>query len=106
MIAARVLRWAADKLDQTTAEVVVPDRSGPIRGAHSAIVTDQDYALRNEAALRLVDPGTLGYVVFRVHGDCRDANVSLDCQVSGESWPTVLSVMARTVLASDRVHSA
>lgn len=105
MNAARVLRWVADKLDGSV-EVAVPDRSGPIKGAHSAMVTEQDRMMRNEAALRLVDPGTLGYVVFRVHGDCRDANVSLDCQVSAESWPTVLSVMARTVLAADRVHSA
>lgn len=105
---ARALRWLADKIDRTTAEVEIEDRTGPIPGARSAFRDDDSRTLRNETAFRLLDDDTLGYVVFRIHRDLGGGGagqVSLDAQVDMNAWPAVRSTMARAVLASDQVVS-
>lgn len=103
---ARILRWIADKIDTATAEVEVPLSVGPVRGARTAFPDEAARQMRNGAAARLVDEETLGYVIFRVEQDGADANICLDLQVHHEAWPSLLSVMARTVLVGDQVHSS
>lgn len=99
---ARLLRWVADKIDSTTREVEVPLTTGPLRSPRNAIVTEDECQERNEAAARLLDPETVGYVIFRVHKDGSYGAIALEAQVDPEAWSSILSAMARVVLDGDR----
>lgn len=98
---ARALRWVADQLDDAE-EVEVPDRTGPIPAARNAIMSEDERVERNEAAMQLIDPSTVGYAIFRIHRCGRDARIKLDMQVDAGAWPHLLSAMARVVLAGER----
>jgi len=98
---AQTLRWLADRIDPPLAEeptIAIGDTRVP---PYNAIVNDEECSARNEAAMRLVDDTTLGYLIFVVERDLAGAHVSRYGQLARGVWPGVASAMARTLLTHD-----
>lgn len=100
-----LLRWAADRIDPPRPREHPPY---PPRGLKSAFTGNEQLERdRREAAMRLMDTETLGYVLVVVRDEpaYHRQRLELHTAMLEPMWPPMKDTLARVVVEADRVYA-
>lgn len=106
-LVGKALRKLGERLDPPRPEKVMRGNRVDYAPTLTLFERDEDKALqRNEDAMTLVDPETLGYVLVRAVRSGACVIIQLGVALDDQLWPAMTETLGRVVIESDRIRAA